>query len=143
MMAYISRLSQLKKCIEEAPEDSIIITERSLYTDKYVFAKMLYDNGYIEEIEYSIYLRWFDEFIENKIDSIIYIKTDPTVCLERIGIRNRKGEQSIPLEYLNSCHEYHENWINTTIIPNKEISILNGNDFIEINVLVDCIHLIR
>jgi deoxyadenosine/deoxycytidine kinase len=66
MMAYISRLSQLKKCIEEAPEDSIIITERSLYTDKYVFAKMLYDNGYIEEIEYSIYLRWFDEFIENK-----------------------------------------------------------------------------
>ena len=40
MMAYISRLSMLKKVKASAPEDAIIITERSVYTDKYVFAKL-------------------------------------------------------------------------------------------------------
>jgi Leucine-rich repeat (LRR) protein len=53
MMAYITRLSQLKKCIDSAPEDCIIISERCLYTDRYVFAKMLYDNNLIEEIDLS------------------------------------------------------------------------------------------
>ena len=37
MMAYISRLSLLKKTIEEN-SDAIIITERCLNTDSYVFA---------------------------------------------------------------------------------------------------------
>ena len=62
MMAYISRLSKLKKIIRKNPY-SIIITERSMLTDKNVFAKMLYDDDKIEEVNYIIYLKWFDEFI--------------------------------------------------------------------------------
>jgi deoxyadenosine/deoxycytidine kinase len=42
MMAYISRLALLKEAVKNNPS-SIIITERSLFTDKMVFAKMLYD----------------------------------------------------------------------------------------------------
>ena len=37
-------------------EEYIIITERSLYTDKHVFAKMLHDQGKIEDVCYQIYL---------------------------------------------------------------------------------------
>ena len=47
MMAYISRLNLLKTTVEKNP-GAIIISERSLYTDKFVFAKMLYDTGKIE-----------------------------------------------------------------------------------------------
>ena len=64
MMAYISRLSLLKRVIKENPT-AILITERSVFTDKEVFAKMLYDEGKIEEVNYQIYLKWFDEFIED------------------------------------------------------------------------------
>ena len=46
MMAYISRIASLRKTIRENP-DSIIICERSVYTDFNVFAKMLYDDGKI------------------------------------------------------------------------------------------------
>ena len=52
MMAYISRLSVLKNAIKQNP-NAIIITERSLYTDKFVFAKMLYDNKKISDIDFS------------------------------------------------------------------------------------------
>jgi len=140
MMAYITRLSQLRKCIDSAPDDCIIITERCLYTDRYVFAKMLYDNKFIEEIEYSIYIRWFDEFIFN-LSAIIYIQTTPETSLNRINIRNRKGEESIPLEYIIDCHNYHENWINNNLkVPTL---ILNGNDFIKTSTLINYINSLK
>jgi deoxyadenosine/deoxycytidine kinase len=59
MMAYISRLSLFKKAIKENP-DTIIVTERSLYTDKNIFAKMLYDDNKIDSYSYQIYNMWFN-----------------------------------------------------------------------------------
>jgi deoxyadenosine/deoxycytidine kinase len=112
MMAYISRLSLIKNTIKSAPDNCVILTERSIYTDREIFAKMLYDCGILDEICYSIYLKWFDEFSCINVDGIIYVKTTPEICLERINLRNRKGEESIPLEYLQECHNYHESWIN-------------------------------
>ena len=63
MMAYISRLKILRDTIKEitsknSSENYVIITERSLYTDKHVFAKMLHDQGKIEDVCYQIYLNW-------------------------------------------------------------------------------------
>ena len=62
MIAYISRLSLLKKIIKK--DYDIIITERSIFTDRNVFAQMLYDSGKINEIEFITYNKWFDEFSE-------------------------------------------------------------------------------
>ena len=117
MMAYITRLSIIKKALTSLPPDTIIITERSIFTDREIFAKMLYDDNKIESIEYQIYLRWFNEFKTINLDGIIYVQTLPGVCNKRIGIRNRKGESSIPLEYLERCHDYHERWINNSNVP--------------------------
>ena len=119
MMAYISRLKILRdtiKQIEELKQEQIynytIITERSLYTDKYVFAKMLYDQGKIEDVCYQIYLNWFDEFAKDfPVAQLIYVKTDPEICHNRIHLRARQGEEIIPLDYLKECHKYHTDFI--------------------------------
>ena len=118
MMAYISRIAILK----------IIISERSVYTDKNVFAKMLYDEKNISEIDYQIYQTWFDEFVKDlRISGLIYVNTSPEKCLERVNKRNRQGE-TIPIEYLTKCGNYHNKWIETH--PN--VLTLNGNiDFNE------------
>jgi len=111
MMAYISRLALLKETIKQNP-GSIIVTERCLETDRYVFEKMLYDSGKIEEVEHKIYLKWFDHFSrEVVVNKIIYLKTSPETSFYRIGKRNRDGESNIPLEYLTNCNLYHENMI--------------------------------
>lgn len=124
MMAYISRLALLRKTIRENP-DCHIVTERSIFTDCNVFAKMLYDDKKIEEIEYKIYLKWFDEFAnETKLDGIIYVHTDPNVCFNRIKKRSRTGEESIPLDYLTKCHKYHDEWI---LKRENEVQIIDGN----------------
>ena len=108
MMAYISRLDLLRRTIKENPE-SIIITERSLYTDKYVFAKMLYDSDKIEEIEYSIYNRWFSSMIDlAPLNKIIYMKTSPETSFKRIIKRSREGEDNIEEDYIRECNRYHD-----------------------------------
>lgn len=127
MMAYISRLASIKNIIKNNP-DSIIICERSLYTDKNVFAKMLYDDEFIEEVEYKIYQKWFDTFIDNAfIDTIFYIQTDPKICFERVQKRCRKGENSIELEYLEKCSSYHDDWLISNSSNSNNCFILNGN----------------
>jgi deoxyadenosine/deoxycytidine kinase len=148
MMAYISRLKilrdtiktitrnhfnttfeNLKTKIDETCKQNmpqyVIITERSLYTDKHVFAKMLYDQGKIEDVCYQIYLNWFEEFAKDfPINYSVYVKTDPATCYERIHKRSRDGEEVIPLAYLDDCHNYHENFLNET---NSKKLVLDGN----------------
>ena len=126
MMAYISRLKILRDTIRNHPERPItIITERSLNTDKMVFAKMLYDSGKIEHINYQIYLSWFDTFsAEYPVQKHIYVKTNPEICHKRIHIRSRNGEDNIPIDYLVSCGEYHDDMME--MVEGDKL-VLDGN----------------
>lgn len=121
MMAYITRITQLRKAVQ-LHKDCIIITERSILTDKNVFAKMLHDNNTLDEISHQIYLKWFDELSMNlKIDSCIYIKTNPETSLKRVLKRNRPGE-TLSIDYLKICHENHEEWLQNS----EYVLLLNG-----------------
>ena len=133
MMAYISRLTILRDTIKEIVSENnnkqyIIITERSLYTDKEVFAKMLHDQGKIEDVCYQIYLKWFEEFAKDfPINYSVYVKTDPTNCYNRIHKRSRDGEEVIPLAYLQDCHTYHEAFLDKNENENTKPLVLDGN----------------
>ena len=133
MMAYISRLKVLKdtiKNIKQSSKKTILISERSLYTDKMVFAKMLYDSKKIEPINYQIYLNWFDTFSQEfPVHKVIYVKTEPEKCHSRILKRAREGENLIPLEYLKNCDVYHDNMLNLSSVDCICTSqlILDGN----------------
>ena len=110
MMAYISRQALLMEAVENNP-GSIIITERCIHTDKHVFAKMLYEDGKIEDVNYIIYNKWFDTFSQKyKYAGHIYLRASPEVCHKRVLKRSRAGEE-IPLEYLTNCHDNHDNWL--------------------------------
>jgi deoxyadenosine/deoxycytidine kinase len=154
MMAYISRLKLLKDTLKDIKEKFrdfekiIIITERSLYTDKMVFAKMLYDSDKIESVNYQIYLNWFDTFIEEyPVDKIIYVKTTPENCHNRINKRSREGEDKIPLDYLINCDKYHEYMLDKNVdscVCDNQL-VLDGNNDIynNSNILYEWIYLIN
>jgi deoxyadenosine/deoxycytidine kinase len=145
-MAYVSSIKVLRDTLNDKKETQkknqfdkdnnekrnyMIITERSLYTDKMVFAKMLYDSGKIEDVNYQIYLNWFDTFSgEFPVHKVIYVKATPEKCYQRIAKRSREGEENIPLEYLTSCSLYHDNMLDKNA-PNicvcNEQLILDGN----------------
>ena len=128
MMAYISRLSLVRAALKEN-KYAFIFTERSVFTDKNVFAAMLKDDGKIKPIEYAIYMRWFDEFVQDLPPiHYIHIKTDPEVAHARVCHRARPGE-IIPLDYLHNCQRYHAQWFAKLNAPLLE---LDGNEDIDV-----------
>jgi deoxyadenosine/deoxycytidine kinase len=131
IMAFTTRLIYLKKSINDALNDSenngkkiIIITERSLHTDCYVFAELLKNQENIEDVCFQIYMQLFNEFSLNyPINSLIYIDTTPEICYERIKTRSRSGEEIISLDYLTECHYEHETYIHTKMERSNKIVI--------------------
>ena len=89
----------------------------------------------MSEVEYQIYLTLFDEFAaEFEVNKVVYIRTDPDKCYERIHLRAREGEELIPLAYLEECHRYHEEFLDKDRGLFKEQLVLDGNQDIYQNV---------
>lgn len=77
------------------------IQDRTIYEDT-IFAEMLYEAGFITEIEYKTYLNLFlnmTKFLQRP-DVIIFLDVKPEIALERIKMRNRGAESGITLDYL-------------------------------------------
>ncbi len=124
VLAYITRLKKLMDIIKEH-KDKIIITERSIDTDRNVFAKMLYESGMLSSIEWVTYNYWFDTFTDiSKVDLKIYIKATPEKCFERINTRNRVEEESIKIDYLVNCNNYHNNWLDNC----DNVKVIDGHN---------------
>lgn len=83
---------------------AVKVSERSLLSDRYVFASIMRDMDFLNEAEHEIYLQCYKEMCNMKkianVQGIIYIQCDPNTCSERIKKRNREGESTIPLDYL-------------------------------------------
>ena len=113
VMAYATRLSMVREAIKSGHGHyRVIVLERSLAADKRIFAKMLYDDGKIDDVCYQIYQKFYKEFSDEiGLDGIVYIDADADVCKQRVEKRSRQGEDGIPLEYLQKCKKYHDDWM--------------------------------
>jgi deoxyadenosine/deoxycytidine kinase len=71
-------------------------------------------------------LKWFEEFQENiPEEQIVYLRTNPKTAYSRIIERGRVGE-NIPFEYIEKCHNYHENWLINNTYTSRTI-VLDAN----------------
>ena len=139
IMAFTTRLIYLKNAInnallnEETNKKIIIITERSLHTDCYVFAELLKKQGNIEDVCFQIYMQLFQEFSSNYlVNTLIYVDTIPEICHDRIKQRSRIGEEIISLDYLIQCHEEHQLYIYEKM-PNTNKLVIDGTNDIRKN----------
>ena len=90
MMALISKLEYLNNILDKYRE-CVVISDRSVFTDKNIFAKMLYDSNDMEEINYKIYIKWFEHYTKKvQLTGIIYLQSNPEICFERIKERNER-----------------------------------------------------
>lgn len=133
MNSFISRCEKLMTAMNK-PEVKTIIMERSVFSDYYCFAKNCYEMGTMSEIQYIIYKKWFEwltKMFDIECSKFIYIRTEPDVCFERIKKRARSSEELIPLEYLESLHKKHEEWLMS--LDKSNLVLLNGSKDFESN----------
>lgn len=127
--------------INKPQESKYRFVERSVFTDKHVFAENSFKSGNMNQIEMDLYNKYFDwiqEHFETKPDGIIYLRADPETSYERIKKRSRDEESIIPLDYIKQIHEKHENWLqneNNVLILDANLEFENNkknfNDMIE------------
>ena len=102
-----------------------VVLERSIYCDRYVFAKNCYQSGLMKKTEWQLYCRLWDWLESNwctEPDKIVYLRTPAEVCLERIESRGRSEESTIPIEYLRDLEVLHDEWL----IDNPEVIVIDG-----------------
>ena len=129
IMAYTTQTDELYKSIKKEP--AIVLSERSLESNHEIFTKMLHNEGKIDTIHYKIYCENADtcrRLCPHPIttDAVIYLRTRPEVCAERVQKRGREGEDLITLDYLKNCHEYHDNWLGK--MPAEQCLVLDANE---------------
>lgn len=138
--ALLLRYKSLKKAFIQAEEfektsnglEMVIVTERTILSDFYIFASMLYKEKIINELDYQVYKEWFNVYKDEfKLSKSVYVKTTPEICLNRIACRGRDGENLIPLEYLEKLHIQHEKFYNEILIKHDCLIINNDNEMDE------------
>ena len=130
--AILTRLRAIQEAMRDLPDDAIILTERSVLTDRYVFAEMLRASGDIDCLEWELYCKWFDTFAAAlPITGIIYLTTGVGTSAGRIVKRGRSGEDHIPLDYLAALDTAHRAWIESTDLPVLQISTEPGSSLSE------------
>ena len=131
MNAFISRMKQIE---QYANKDVIVICERCVFTDKNVFATLLYETNKISKMEWKLYEQWFEWLTQNDEllpNHYIYLQADYKISYERMLKRARTEEDAIPIEYIEKVAEKHDDWMKT--IPEEKKTVFNVNDDFETN----------
>jgi deoxyadenosine/deoxycytidine kinase len=129
--AILTRLMDTQRILKEwVPADGklpIIITERSVLTDRHVFAEMLHREGKMDDLEWDLYMMWFNHFGKDlPVKGVIHLTTSAETSNERIHIRGRSGEERIPMEYLHKLQDQHKKWIAGSDLPVLDVSTEPG-----------------
>ena len=85
------------------------IQDRTLYEDS-IFAKVLYEEGNMEEREYKTYLNLYRNMSNfmKKNTLIVHLDVKPEEALERIKTRARGCETGITVDYLRKLYDAYE-----------------------------------
>ena len=113
IMAFTTRAKTWSEILQKVQGDRVVL-ERSIYTDRNVFAKNLYAAGAMNDSEWQVYQQLWEFLASNyceKPQKIIYLRTPAELCLERIKQRGRNEEQQMPLDYLKSLEALHDEWL--------------------------------
>ncbi len=99
---------------EQENSNKLHMVERSIYSGHYCFAKNCHETGLLSDIEYNIYLEFFNLLVNKKCKiptGFIYLKVSPEIALERIKKRSRSAENLIPLSYIEQIDQKHEQFL--------------------------------
>ena len=164
MVVLMNRYKCIAEMREKYPYD-ILVFERSLHTDRKCFALNCHENGDINEIEWKIYVDWWEYFItkcvtipqlicsqnkstsdvaqQHQIDKhrYVYLRTPYEECYKRMKVRKRGEELTVSIDYLQQLEQKHDQWLNVKETNNENDIVIDGDQSVEYvaNKLLDII----
>jgi deoxyadenosine/deoxycytidine kinase len=107
------------------------VQDRSIYEDVYIFARNLFEQGFMEERDYKNYLELYGSMSQflTPPDLVIYLKQSLPTLKSRIESRGRSFEKEIPDEYLSHLNRYYDEWMEHYDFGKKLIVSSDSLDF--------------
>ena len=132
MYALLTNLQQQTK---ESEADVKIIERHNGFQ---YFIENSYQLGNLSDIEFSVLSEWSKYLLSSPhlnmtADLVVYLRTSPETCYERIKKRRRDEEQSITQDYLTRLHEIHEQSIMNIMKSNHQpqLIVIDANPDLE------------
>jgi len=131
---FLAHRFRSQKVISESGIASI--QDRTIYEDVEIFARSLYEQGYMNDRDHQTYRDLFNDmvFFLPKPDLIVYLKASIKTLVARIKTRGRDFERTISPDYLEYLNLAYERWIREA---QEKFTILTVNadevDFIKEN----------
>lgn len=136
-IVYLTRVNDLIISRNQAKDKKYIFSERSIFTDRHIFAEIAHKSNNMNELEWKWYLEWYSflyKYFKTSIEpnGYIYLNCDVGVSMNRIKKRDRDGEDKIDVNYLKELCESHDLWMGQVKRSGKPVLILDcNNDFLE------------
>lgn len=113
-------------------EDRIVIQDRSVYEDAFVFSRALHANSMLDEREYGSFRNLFEVMVEyvRPPEVLIYLRTDLDRLMAQIQKRGRDYEQQIERDYVARLNQYYEEWISSYSRGKLLIVDMSERDFV-------------
>ena len=124
----------------------VVIQDRTIYEDAYIFAPNLYEMGLMEQRDFNNYFSLFKSMLAmiNPPDLLIYLRAGIPTLVDHIQDRGRDYEGNMSLDYLRNLNDRYENWIknykggNKLIIQVDDMDIKNNPvDFAKVLEMID------
>jgi len=108
---FLSHRFRSQKEIVESGESAI--QDRSIYEDVEIFARSLFEQGFMDARDHQTYRELFYNMVPYlpAPDLIIYLQASVDTLMQRIRLRGRDFEQSISREYIEYLNRAYERWI--------------------------------
>ena len=110
------------------------VQDRTIYEDAEVFARTLHATGAMDDRDRDNYRALFDSMTAylRPPDAIIYLRAEVETLVQRIALRGRPCERSIPSEYLQLLGTAYDEWAATSA-PHQRFIVVDtdGMDRIE------------
>ena len=110
-MFFLSRRLRHHRRLLDFPGS--VVQDRSVYEDAEIFARLLYEQGHIEERDYRTYRELYEVLVLflPPPDLVVYLRASVPTLLKRISLRGREFERGITPEYLEQLNAFYASWM--------------------------------
>ena len=108
---FLGHRAEQHLALANSPQSAV--SDRSIYEDAHIFARVLHHMGNLDERDYHAYRSVYRLVIDNlpEPDLLLYLNAPVPLLLERIRRRGRKMETGITGEYLTLLDSFYAEWM--------------------------------
>jgi deoxyadenosine/deoxycytidine kinase len=128
---FLTHRFNTHKLIENSNMSSV--QDRSIYEDANIFARALFEQGDLDQRDYENYCRLYESMIQylSAPTLMIFLKRSIPKLLERIKMRGRDYEQTIPVDYLTKLNHYYDDWYDSYDLGKSLVVDTDDLDFLD------------